>query len=219
MKQGQAITSSTISMPAVLQAKGLCFNYPNHKLFTNVSADILPGVNLIRGGDGRGKTTLLRLLAGVLPAQAGQFQANGVCLQDQPLAYQQQVFWAEPRTDAFDQVTALAYFESLRGRYTGFDDSLLANLVAGLALATHIDKPLYMLSTGSKRKVWLAAAFASGAAVTLLDEPFAALDTTSIGFVLELLDDAADHPARAWLLADYEAPGNVRLASLIDLGD
>ena len=219
MKQGQAITSSAISIPAVLQAKGLYFSYPNHKLFTNFSADIRPGVNLIRGGDGRGKTTLMRLLAGVLPAHAGQFQANGVCLQDQPLAYRQQVFWAEPRTDAFDQVTALAYFESLRGRYAAFDDGLLADLIAGLALAAHIDKPLYMLSTGSKRKVWLAAAFASGAAVTLLDEPFAALDTASIGFMLELLDDAAEHSGRAWLLADYEAPGNLRLAGLIDLGD
>lgn len=82
-----------------------------------------------------------------------------------------------------------------------------------------MNKQLYMFSAGSKRKVWLAAAFASGAAVTLLDEPFAALDKASIGFVVELLEDAADHPERAWVIADYEAPGDVRLASVIDLGD
>ena len=74
-----------------------------------------------------------------------------------------------------------------------------------------------MLSTGSKRKVWLAAAFASGAAVTLLDEPFAALDKASIGFVLELLGDVAAHTERAWVLADFEAPGKVPLAAILDL--
>ena len=76
-----------------------------------------------------------------------------------------------------------------------------------------------MLSTGSKRKVWLAAAFASGAPVTLLDEPFAALDQASIGFVMELLQDAAQHPTRAWVLAHYEAPGEVPLAAIIELAD
>jgi energy-coupling factor transporter ATP-binding protein EcfA2 len=74
-----------------------------------------------------------------------------------------------------------------------------------------------MLSTGSKRKVWLAAAFASGAAVTLLDEPFAALDKASINLVLELLQDAAIHATRAWVVADYEAPRGVPLALTISL--
>lgn len=158
-------------------------------------------------------------MAGRLPADAGQLQVNDVRLADQPVAYRQQVFWAEPRSEAFDQMTPVEYFESQRGRYPGFDDEVLGDLVDGLALEPHMNKQLYMFSAGSKRKVWLAAAFASGAAVTLLDEPFAALDKASIGFVVELLEDAADHPERAWVIADYEAPDDVRLASVIDLGD
>ena len=86
-------------------------------------------------------------------------------------------------------------------------------------LGPHLAKPGTMLSAGTKRKVWLAGAFASGAAVTLLDEPFAALDKASIGFVLELLDDAAAGSARAWVVADYEAPRGVPLAAEVDLGD
>ena len=50
-------------------------------------------------------------------------------------------------------------------------------------------------------------------------EPFAALDTASTGFVLDMLEDAATHRGRAWVLAHYEAPGNLPLASMIDLGD
>ncbi|UUZ70380.1 ATP-binding cassette domain-containing protein [Polaromonas sp. P2-4] len=208
-----------MSTPAVLHAEGLSFHHPERELFADWSTSILPGVTLVRGGDGRGKTTLLRLLAGRLPADAGQLQVNDVRLADQPVAYRQQVFWAEPRSEAFDQMTPVEYFESQRGRYPGFHDEVLGDLVDGLALEPHMNKQLHMLSAGSKRKVWLAAAFASGAAVTLLDEPFAALDKASIGFVVELLEDAADHPERAWVIADYEAPGDVRLASVIDLGD
>ena len=89
------------------------------------------------------------------------------------------------------------------------------------ALRPHIDKPLYMLSTGSRRKVGLVGAAASGAALTLLDTPFAALDGPSRNVLAELLEDAASGD-RAWLVADFERPGPLRhvaLAGVIDLGD
>jgi energy-coupling factor transporter ATP-binding protein EcfA2 len=98
----------------------------------------------------------------------------------------------------------------------------MAEVTDGLSLAEHLAKPLYMLSTGSKRKVWLAAAFAAGATLTLLDDPFAALDKPSIRFVQQRLalwaapDQAS---ARACVLALYELPADVALAQVITLGD
>jgi ABC-type multidrug transport system ATPase subunit len=218
MKEGPAIEQSAITTPTVLEIKDLCFAYPQRNLFANWSARIPPGVTLVCGDEGCGKTTLLRLLAGELPVQAGQLQANGVRLGDQPVAYRQQVFWVDPRTDAFDRMSPGDYFSSVRQRYPGFDEQLLASLIEGLSLAPHLDKFLYMLSTGSKRKVWLAAAFASGALVTLTDEPFAGVDHASIRYVTELLEEAAIDPARAWVIADYQAPRDVQLAGVIDLG-
>jgi ABC-type multidrug transport system ATPase subunit len=203
----------------VLHLEGLCLRYAQRTLFDQFSATIAPGVTLVQGGDGRGKSTLLRVLAGAVQGDAGALHVNGVSLADQPQAYRQQVFWADPTASEWEQTTALGYFNSLVPRYPHWDALLLAELIAGLSLTQHVEKPLYMLSTGSKRKVWLAAAFASGAAVTLLDEPFAALDKVSIGFVLELLHDVADHPTRAWVVADYEAPPQVPLAAVIALGD
>ncbi len=203
----------------VLRLKDLRFHYPERELFTHLSADITAGVTLVRGGDGRGKTTLLRLVAGALAAHGGGLQIHGLSLQDQAQAYRRQVFWVDPRSEAFDALTPAEYADSLRGSYAGLDEQLLEELVDGLALAPEMHKQLYMLSTGSKRKVWLAAAFASGAPVTLLDTPFAALDKASAGFVLALLQEAAEHPGRAWLVADHTAPAGVRLAGAIDLGD
>jgi ABC-type multidrug transport system ATPase subunit len=210
-------------LSTVLDAQGIAFGYPQRPLFTDWSARIAPGVTLVRGGDGRGKTTLLRLLAGAQTAQAGQLrlQAGGhsTALDQAPAAYRQQVFWVDPRDDGGDQLTPDDCFALIAQRHPGFQAELIDDLVEGLALAEHRAKRLFMLSTGSRRKVWLAAAFASGAAVTLLDDPFAALDKPSIRFVTELLQEAAGHSSRGWVVTGYAVPDGVTLAATIDLGD
>ena len=78
-------------------------------------------------------------------------------------------------------------------------------------------KPLYMLSAGSRRKVWLSAAFASGAALVLIDQPFAALDGPSIRLLREVLQDFSEQSERACVIADYEAPEGVSLANTLNL--
>lgn len=208
-------------MPAMLTIEGLRFRYPKPQveILANWSGEIMPGVTLVQGGDGRGKSTLLRLLAGALPADGGKLTLNGIPLKDQPEAYRRQLFWMEPRADVFDQLTPPQYFEDVRSRYPGFDANLIAPLVEGLGLEPHTGKQLFMLSTGSKRKVWLTAAFASGAALLLLDEPFAALDAPSIAFVKEQLVKISAQADRAAVIADYSAPSGVPLAGVIDLGD
>jgi len=210
-----------IKHPAVLSVEGLSFRYPNPRveILADWSAAIPPGITLVQGGDGRGKSTLLRLLAGALPVDAGELQLNGLSLKAQPEAYRRQLFWMEPRSTDFDPLTPPQYFQSVRDRYSGFDEALARQLAEGLGLEPHLHKQLFMLSTGSKRKVWLAAAFASGADLLLLDEPFAALDAPSIAFVKQLLGQASAHPGRAVVVADYEAPAGVPLAGVIDLGD
>ncbi|MEY4265948.1 MAG: hypothetical protein RIS90_483 [Pseudomonadota bacterium] len=207
-------------MPStVLRAQDLAFAYPQRRLFHGLSFELPPGLSLLRGGDGSGKTTLLRLLAADLPSDGGALWLKGCSLDQQPAAYRAQVFRVDHQASDLEQVTAAAQVDALSARYPGFDPARLPALVEGLGLAPHWQKPLYMLSTGSRRKVGLAAAFAAGAALTLLDEPFAALDRPSINFVLALLQQAATDPARAWVVADYQAPPGLSLATALDLPD
>ena len=125
----------------------------------------------------------------------------------------------DSHTEAFDSISAAEFFSTSATRYPAWDAELLGRLVAALGLLPHQDKAIYMLSTGSKRKVWLAAAWACGATLTLLDSPFAALDKASIGHLLEFLNAAAQQTQRAWVIADYQPPRGVPLAHTIDLGD
>jgi ABC-type transporter Mla maintaining outer membrane lipid asymmetry ATPase subunit MlaF len=70
MDKDDSIKHLTIAMPMALSVQGLCFRIRERELFSDWSTAIPPGVTLVRGGEGRGKTTLLRLLAGDLSAVA-----------------------------------------------------------------------------------------------------------------------------------------------------
>jgi len=211
--------TTPMTSPTILQATDLSFNYPERELFNKLTLAIRAGVTIIRGGDGRGKTSLIRLLAGEQKAHSGQLAINGIRLDEQAGQYKQQVYYVDPRTEAFDQMTVPEYFASVRARFPGFDDAALPELLEGLSLTPHVEKKLFMLSTGSKRKVYLAGAFAAGAVVNLLDDPFASLDKGSINFVCEVLAQFAEGDEQSWIASFYETPPEIAVNAVIDLGD
>lgn len=190
-----------------MQIQDLSFAWPGQlPLFSGLSLTVPPGVTWLGGDEGTGKTTLLRLIAGEIQPLGGALRASGT------------VFWVNPRADGCDALTPGQCFDRVAQQHLALDRTLLDDLVHMLDLTQHLAKRLDMLSTGSRRKVWLAAAFASGAALTLLDQPFAALDKASMGVITELLQEAAGHPERAWVVADYVAPPGVPLAGQAELG-
>ncbi len=206
----------------LLHAQGLTIASPaGSPLFNRLNFDIRSGLTFVRGGEGRGKTALLRLLSGVLQADAGTLEwetpagASGH-------AAAAQVFRADFDADFDGSTSVRDWLQQQSAHHSRWDSLLLDELLEGFGLAEHLDKQLHMLSTGSRRKVVLAAAFASGADLTLLEKPFAALDARSRGLLAELLQEAAGHPGRAWVLADYELPAALEgtaLAAVIDLDD
>ena len=172
----------------------------------NLSFTWPTGVSWVCGDEGTGKTTLLRLLAGDAQPTSGtvSMPAGGV-------------FWVDLQDPAHDHTTVQACWDALRAQYPRWNDVLLQDLADSLDMNQHREKRLHMLSTGSRRKVMVVAALASGAAVTLLDQPFAALDLASIRIIKDFLQEAAEHPSRAWIVADYEAPHDLPLASVLSL--
>lgn len=195
----------------VLQALGLGFRHPGTDVLADLSFTIGPGLAWVRGGDGRGKSTLLRLMAGALAPTAGVLSRHAESV------------WFEDAADvAVNDTVAQAWLDARRARHAGWDVALEHRLVDTLGLAEHIAKPLYMLSTGSRRKLGLVGAAASGARLTLIDAPFAALDMPSVRVLTALFAQAAADPRRAWVVADHERPAalaGVPLAAWIDLGD
>ncbi len=202
----------------VLQVQGLGFSHPQQPVFAGWSARVGPGATLVQGGESSGKTTLLRLLAGALAPAQGQLELNGTALAQAPEAYRRQVFWMDPRSDALDALTVRAWLQTLPAQHAAWDAAALAAHVQGWGLEEHLDKGFYMLSTGSKRKVLMAAALASGAPLTLIDEPVAGLDHGSVRYLCQALAaTSAARPGRAIVVAHYEPLAGVPWGAVIEL--
>jgi len=209
-----------MNLPApfpILQVQELSFAYPGQPaLASGWSVSIGTGVTLLYGDTGSGKSTLLHAMAGELPAR-GRLTLAGARLDDDPEAYRRNVFFVDPTTGAFDKVTARECTATLSAGDARFNEPVWRALIEGLALTPHLDKPMYMLSTGSKRKVWLAAALASGRALTLLDEPTAGLDAASIRCLWSALAELAETAGRAIVVASFARIGAVPLSACIEL--
>lgn len=205
---------------AVLQVDGLRFGYGGNPLWTGWSLDVPAGATLLQGGDGCGKTTLLRVLAGELAPQAGTLVLHGTPLRTAPAAYRAQVFWADPRAPGWDANTPQGWFTHWATRWPRWDAAALEAHVEGFGLAPHRAKPMEQLSTGSRRKVLMAAALASGAPLALVDEPIAGLDRPSIAYLQQALAQVAQVGAaegRAVVVAHYDALGGVPWTQVVAL--
>jgi ABC-type transport system involved in cytochrome c biogenesis ATPase subunit len=207
----------------ILQIQGLCFGHaPQQPLFAQVGANLHAGLALIVGGEGSGKTTLLRLLAGELAPQAGRVSLAGIDLARSPQAYRRQVFWRSPQADWPEQLTPAGWAAELAqapvtaGRWQA---QAWHDHVQGFGLAEHLRKEMFRLSTGSKRKVLLAAALASGAPLTLIDEPEAALDKASIAYLHQALERHGFDAGRVLLLAHYERLGALPWRQVLELAN
>ena len=209
---------SPASTPPILHIDHLRFAYPGDPpIAAGWSATIGAGVTLLHGDTGSGKSTLLRVLAGTLPATGGRLTLAGASLPGAAEAYRHQVFFVDPSTDAFDAMGVEECAASLRSADAPFDAARWQALVDSFSLAPHLAKKMFMLSTGSKRKVWLAAALASSRPLTLLDEPTAGLDAGSMRCLWRTLAEVAQEGDRAVIVASGERIGDVPLAGTITL--
>lgn len=219
MRYGWGMTSATSAETlAVLDIHALRFAYPDEPpLVADWSHAIGPGVTLLYGDTGSGKTTLLRVLAGELPAAEGRLTLAGIDATTDPTGYRAQLFFVDPTTKVFDPITGRACTATLRAGDAAFDEARWQSLVDDFGLVPHIDKPMYMLSTGSRRKVWLAAALASSRALILFDEPTGALDAGSVRHLWRAIAEVSAQPGRAIVIGSYERIDRVALAATIEL--
>lgn len=131
----------------------------------------------LRGENGAGKTTLLRALAGGVPCR------GTVRVMGQPpgsLGARQATAFVPTDAEVPDDLTVEEYLTFLAAAWR-VPEALLRTLAVSFGLARWLDAWPSTLSRGTRQKVALAAGLGLGLPLTLLDEPFATLDTASRG--------------------------------------
>ncbi len=142
-------------------------------------------LGVLVGPNGAGKTTVLEVILGLLPYQSGSVRVLGEEVREagtrlrRRLAYLPQDLFFSPDTPYLTQdVVMMGRFGLYRPwrRLPRKERELAQGALAGFGLADKAGWPIGHLSGGQQRKALLARAFAKGAQVLLLDEPFASLD-------------------------------------------
>lgn len=175
-------------------------------VFTGLDFALGPGEALILAGrNGSGKTSLLRLMAGLTPCQEGRLGWDDGPVRDEPERHAARLHYVG-HLDAVKP--ALTVWENLEfwARLGGGDDAGARAALASLGLDRLARAPARYLSAGQRHRLSLARLLAAPAVLWLLDEPTVALDRDSIAALMAAL---AEHRAGG---------GMVVIATNVDLG-
>ncbi|RNL85346.1 ATP-binding cassette domain-containing protein [Halostreptopolyspora alba] len=143
------------------------------------------------GGNGAGKTTAMRIILGVLAADAGEVRWRGerVGLETRRrVGYMPEERGLYPKMRAYDQ---LVYLAELHGIGKRAARAAAGGWLERLGLGGRRDDEIDQLSLGNQQRVQLAAALVHDPEVLVLDEPFSGLDPVAVDIMSEVLRDKA----------------------------
>lgn len=147
-------------------------------------------ITTLLGGNGSGKTTALRLIAGLIKADAGRAEIDGIDVQRQRMKALSRLgmlhddFGLYPRLKVHEHVRLAAELHGLYGRRLS---SSVARAIDDLGLGDIRDRMASGLSHGQRMKVALARTIVHGPRNLVLDEPTRGLDVFSVRVLRDLL--------------------------------
>lgn len=176
------ISTTSSNSALVLQAHELCCVRGERELFSGLNLRISAGNCLhVRGENGVGKTSLLRLLTGLSKPESGEVRWGSQAIALDPIAYHRELLFLGHRDALKEDLTALENIQM----YAALDDIALSQekALASLwrfGLRGRENLPVNCLSAGQKRRVLMARMLTRQAKLWILDEPFNALDIQAV---------------------------------------
>ncbi|ASR38030.1 ABC transporter ATP-binding protein [Prauserella marina] len=176
----------------MLTVSSVSRSFGDHQVLDGVSFDVRPGrMTGFLGANGSGKTTTMRIVLGVLGAQAGTVTWQGRAVTQrvrQRFGYMPEERGLYPKMKVGEQI---AWLGQLHGLSAADAQRNTDRLLEQLELSSRADDKLEELSLGNQQRAQIAAALVHDPVLLILDEPFSGLDPIAVETVLGVLRERA----------------------------
>jgi osmoprotectant transport system ATP-binding protein len=169
-------------VPPVIELRGVAKRYGGVEALKPTTLSLGPGVNVLLGPTGSGKSTLMRLLTGLVRPGAGEVLLWGQTVTPETIGpLRRRIGYVIQEGGLFPHLTA-ADNVTLAARYFGWDAGRIGRRLEELIALTHFPRDGMsrfpaQLSGGQRQRVGLMRALMPGPELLLLDEPLGALDS------------------------------------------
>ena len=154
---------------------------------------------LVRGNNGSGKSTMLKTLAGLLPAAEGEIRVNGEAASAHPILYLGHKRGLIPEMSVYDNVAFWGGVNDCR--------ELIPAALHYFDLDDVLNLPLHQLSAGWQQRVALSRLITTPSILWLLDEPTAHLDAAGVGLLQSLIQSRMEQGGMIVIASHYEMQG------------
>jgi NitT/TauT family transport system ATP-binding protein len=197
----------------VITIRGLSKSFNDTVIYDKFDLDLPQGEFIsIFGPNGCGKSTLINMISGLMPVDAGQVLFDGQTIQETRLSYVFQNYRDAlfPWLRAIDNIH---YPLKLMGLSRRERDQRVEQLLADFGVKIDLNSYPYMLSGGQQQTVSILRALVTNPEVLFLDEPFSALDYEMTLFMREQLQRMFMKTKTTTLLVSHDLEEAVQLAN------
>ena len=178
----------------MLRFDHLCKSYGTRRILDDVGYDFGPGAHALRGPNGIGKSTLLRVLAGAEDADSGAIWIDGLAMDagaTSTTGARDRLAYAPDECPVYPFMSGRELLDFVAYAKRCAPSPAVAAIVERFGLGRHLDTRCGAMSLGTQKKLMLAAAWIGRPAVLLFDEPSNGLDADARAVLIELLVDKA----------------------------
>jgi len=193
----------------MLAIKNLSKKYSSHLVLQIPDLIIPSGTFWIEGGNGSGKTTFLKIIAGICPFEGTVSVAN-VDLKKSPVVYRKQVSYAEAEPQFPPTLTGTELIQFFR-QTRNADQAQLEALIDHLQVGNFLNQAVGGYSSGMIKKLSILLAFIGSPKLILLDEPLITLDVNFIPLLLSVINERQAEGI-SFLITSHQAFENNKLA-------
>jgi len=186
-------------MTTALKVSDLAKSYGGKRAVDGIGFEVKSGeLYALLGPNGAGKTTTLRMIAGLLNADAGEIRVFDVDARNDPSAAKRLIAWLPDEPLLYDKLTAWEYLEFVAGLW-GVDTAEARNraerLLKLLGLWDNRNDRCETFSRGMKQKAVLAGALIHEPKLLMLDEPLTGLDAAASRLVKDMIRERVEQGA------------------------